>query len=94
MVDIEFLVQFLLLSNAHQNEELTTWTDNVRILKTVSDVGVIDDNTAHLLRDAYLIFRSALHRLSLKEQPALVPDTQFGSLRDKIIDIWNHYMAD
>ena len=94
MVDIEFLVQFLLLSNAHQNEELTTWTDNVRILKTLSDAGVIDDNTAHLLRDAYLIFRSALHRLSLKEQPALVPDTQFGSLRDKIIDIWDQYMAE
>lgn len=94
MVDIEFLVQFLLLSNAHQYDELTTWTDNVRILKTLSDVGVIDDNTAHLLRDAYLIFRSALHRLSLKEQPALVPDTQFGSLRDKIIDIWHHYMAE
>jgi glutamate-ammonia-ligase adenylyltransferase len=94
MVDIEFLVQFLLLSNAHRKEELTTWTDNVRILKTLSDAGVIDDNTAHLLRDAYLIFRSALHRLSLKEQPALVPDTQFGNLRDKIIDIWNHYMAD
>jgi len=94
MVDIEFLVQYLLLSNAHEFEELTTWTDNVRILRTLSVAGVIDDNTAHLLRDAYLIFRSALHRLSLKEQPALVPDAQFESLREKVMKIYDQYMGE
>jgi len=93
MVDIEFLVQYLLLLHAHRFPELTTWTDNVRILGALAKAGIIDGETAHMLRDAYLIFRSALHRLSLEEKPAEVSEDQFKMFRKMVIHLWNEHLG-
>jgi glutamate-ammonia-ligase adenylyltransferase len=93
MVDIEFLVQYLLLLHAHRHTELTRWTDNVRILGTLATTGVITDKTAHLLRNAYLIFRSALHKLSLQEKPAVVPEGKFREFRRLVSEVWDQYLG-
>jgi glutamate-ammonia-ligase adenylyltransferase len=81
IVDIEFLVQYLVLLNSHEHNELLKWTDNVRLLQTLAKTGVIDKHTAHLLKDAYLSYRKAVHSLSLQEKPAIVPENQFHDLR-------------
>jgi glutamate-ammonia-ligase adenylyltransferase len=93
MVDIEFLVQYLLLLHAHRYPELRTWTDNVRILGTLANTGIIDGETAHLLRDAYLIFRSVLHKLSLQEKPAYVSEEKFEDYRKIVSDAWNQHLG-
>jgi len=92
MVDIEFLVQYLVLLNAHRFVELTEWTDNVRQIHTLALTGVISDETAHLLKEAYLTYRFALHRLSLQEQPARVPDSKFRDLRKFVVDAWERFL--
>ena len=66
MVDIEFLVQYLVLLKSHEYPELLKWTDNVRLLQTLIETGVMDEYTAHLLKHAYLIYRAAAHQLSLQ----------------------------
>jgi glutamate-ammonia-ligase adenylyltransferase len=93
MVDIEFLVQYLVLLNAHRHPALTEWSDNVRQIQTLEKTGVIDDETAHLLKEAYLTYRSALHRLSLQEKSARVPDTQFKDMQDTVKRIWKRYLG-
>jgi len=93
MVDIEFLVQYLLLLHAHRYAELTTWTDNVRILGTLAKNDILDAETAYLLREAYLVFRSALHKLSLQEKSAVVSDDRFKTLRDIVCDTWNCHLG-
>ena len=92
MVDIEFLVQYLVLLNAHRFVELTEWTDNVRQIHTLALAGVITDETAHLLKKAYLTYRFALHRLSLQQKPARVPDSQFKDMRGFVIKIWEAFL--
>ena len=57
ILDIEFLVQYLALQYAHQHPEIIQWTDNVRQLQTLNEVGVLDHATAFGLRKAYLIYR-------------------------------------
>ena len=43
MVDIEFLVQFLVLQNSHKHPGLLQWTDNVRLLQTLIETGTMDE---------------------------------------------------
>ncbi|QTA77897.1 Bifunctional glutamine synthetase adenylyltransferase/adenylyl-removing enzyme [Desulfonema limicola] len=92
IVDIEFLVQYLVLLHAHNYPELLEWTDNVRLIKTLADTGIIDDITAYLLRKAYLIYRAAGHKQSLKEKHGKVKKEQFSELRKKVIDIWEQFI--
>jgi glutamate-ammonia-ligase adenylyltransferase len=91
MVDIEFLVQYLVLLKSHEYPELLQWTDNVRLIQTLIDTGAIDEYTAHILKHAYLIYRAAAHQASLQEKPAKVPQEKFNHLRNRIEKIWQTF---
>jgi [glutamine synthetase] adenylyltransferase / [glutamine synthetase]-adenylyl-L-tyrosine phosphorylase len=88
-VDIEFLVQYLVLLNAYRNGELVQWTDNVRLIQSLMETGVISDYTAHVLKHAYLVYRAAAHRLNLQERPAKVALERFAHLQRRIQQIWS-----
>lgn len=88
MVDIEFLVQYLVLLNSHKHPGLLQWTDNVRLLQTLIETGMMDEYTAHLLKHAYLIYRAAAHQLSLQEKPAKVPREKFDLMQKSVAEIY------
>jgi len=88
MVDIEFLVQYLVLLKSHDYPELLNWTDNVRLLQSLIETRVMDEYTAHVLKHAYLIYRAAAHQLSLQVKPAIVPGEKFNRLRKRVERIW------
>jgi len=92
MVDIEFLAQYLVLLKSHEHPELTRWSDNVRILQSLTDAGVLDNDTAYVLKHAYLTYRSAAHRLSLQEKPPKVSDERFGEFRAPVNQIWDAFI--
>jgi len=92
MVDIEFLVQYLVLLHSHKYSGLLKWTDNVRLIQALIETGAMDENTAHVLKHAYLIYRAAAHQLSLQEKPANVPRTDFIHLQKRVHEIWQAYI--
>ncbi len=65
IVDIEFMVQYLALAWAAEYPMLADWTDNVRILETAAKVGLLTDEAARGLKDAYLALRAERHRTAL-----------------------------
>ncbi len=91
MVDIEFLVQYLVLLNSHKYGGLLKWTDNVRLIQSLIETGTMDEITAHVLKHAYLIYRAAAHQLSLQEKPAKVPRKKFFRLQKRVVEIWQSY---
>jgi len=91
IIDIEFLVQYLILAHAHAHPELIRWTDVVRQLNALALSGIIDDLTAHTLKQAYLIYRYFVHRVNLQEKPAILPERRFRELRRRVREIWNRY---
>jgi [glutamine synthetase] adenylyltransferase / [glutamine synthetase]-adenylyl-L-tyrosine phosphorylase len=93
IVDIEFLVQYLVLLKSSEYNELTRWTDTVRLLETLNQAGIIEANIAHFLKVAYLTYRSTVHQLSLQEKPAKVPENKFRDLRENVKKIWNDFMG-
>jgi glutamate-ammonia-ligase adenylyltransferase len=93
MVDIEFLVQYLVLLKSHEHPQIETWTDNVRLIQALITTGAIDEYTAHILKHAYLIYRAAAHQASLQEKPAKVPQEKFSHLRSRVEKIWNRFLG-
>ena len=91
MVDIEFLVQYLVLLNSHKYAGLLKWTDNVRLIQSLIETGTMDDITAHVLKHAYLIYRAAAHQLSLQERPAKVPLEKFNRMKRRVEEIWQSF---
>jgi glutamate-ammonia-ligase adenylyltransferase len=93
IVDIEFLVQFLVLKNGHDFPSMLRWPDNVRLLESLVEAELIDHGTAIFLKDAYLTYRSAAHRLSLMEKPAFIEDDQFTDIRHRVAEIYTRFMS-
>lgn len=91
IVDIEFMVQYGVLRWASSHGELTRFTDNVRLLETLAALDIMSAQDAGLLREAYLAYRSAAHRASLRKEKSIVDDTQFRDLREGVRTIWKHW---
>ena len=94
MVDIEFLVQYLVLAWSHDHPELTTWSDNVRILETLQQIGLFSESESAALTGAYLAIRSAAHEQSLQQLSGMVDDSQFQAEREAVTACWNRLLGE
>ena len=70
IIDIEFIVQYLVLANAHTWRELIKWPDVVRILEVLQQTDVFPVSQANALKAAYLTYRSAVHVAALRGEKA------------------------
>ena len=92
IVDIEFMVQYLVLLHAHRHPELARWSDNVRQLETLTLCGVITPDTELLLKSAYLEYRASVHRMNLRGESAHAPEERFRDLNGQISLLWKQVM--
>lgn len=76
IVDIEFMVQYLVLRFAEEYPSLTQWSDNVRILESLANSGLLSNTDIDGLTRAYLLLRSALHELALQDIDGVVDSEQ------------------
>lgn len=67
IVDLEFLVQYLVLANAHDKPELADWSDNVRCIQTMANVGLIEPAEQEAWMAAYLALRREVHHAILSD---------------------------
>ncbi|HMW16907.1 MAG TPA: bifunctional [glutamate--ammonia ligase]-adenylyl-L-tyrosine phosphorylase/[glutamate--ammonia-ligase] adenylyltransferase [Accumulibacter sp.] len=65
LIDVEFIVQYLVLGHAHQHAELCGNLGNIALLAIAADLGLIDGALAIPVRDAYRHFRHQQHVLRL-----------------------------
>ena len=66
MIDIEFMVQYLVLRHAHQHAELTGNIGNIALLKRCGQIGLIDQELAALTADSYRLLRKYQHNIRLQ----------------------------
>ncbi len=88
IVDIEFMVQYLVLANAHKAPEVARFSDNVRILESVGDAGVLDQDDADRLTWAYLALRAQQHRRMMDLGDHHVDEHVMASYRDTVSRVW------
>jgi len=68
MIDIEFIVQYLVLRHSAQYRELTGNIGNIALLKLCGSLGLIDAALANGTADAYRAMRKLQHQLRLQGQ--------------------------
>lgn len=94
IADIEFMVQYQVLRWAHEHPELVRYSDNIRLLGTLAEAGLLTPERAALLADAYRSYRERGHRLALQEEKAVVDASEFAELRRQVAEIWDEMMGE
>jgi glutamine synthetase adenylyltransferase len=65
IIDVEFIVQYLVLGYAYRHSELTNNIGNIGLLKLSGELGLISKSDAEAVLEAYREFRRIQHRLRL-----------------------------
>jgi glutamate-ammonia-ligase adenylyltransferase len=94
ITDIEFIAQYLVLRYAHQQPELTRWSDNVRIFEIMTRFGIMAASEAQALTDAYVTMRDEMHRLALQQRDGKVSVEKFIVERAQVKQSWRRWLVE
>ncbi len=87
LLDIEFLVQYLVLRYGAHYPDVTVWTDNIRLLESLITEGILLPETGEMLQSAYLEMRREIHRLNLMDRPVMAPEEMFEKTARQVIEV-------
>ena len=76
MVDIEFMVQYLILAHAHTHPEFTANSGTLALLMLAGKLGLIEEKLACKVCDIYRILRALQHKIRLNNQSPSRVDLQ------------------
>ena len=94
MIDIEFMVQFLVLRHAATHPELTGDIGNIALLKLCGRLGLIDAGLAEQVAHAYRLFRRLQHQLRLRgEERARVAMDRIADERASVETLYAQVFA-
>ena len=89
MVDIEFIVQFLVLAHAHSHKALTRNAGNIGLLQIAATFGLIVGESAREAGDVYREYRRLQHEIRLTGAPhARVDADAQRARRDAVAALW------
>jgi glutamate-ammonia-ligase adenylyltransferase len=89
IVDIEFIVQFGVLAKACRYEALLTYTDNIRLLLELNNIGFLSDSQQQQLSEAYKTYREASHHAALAEKPTMIDASLLDLHVKRVSSIWS-----
>ncbi len=86
IIDVEFIVQYLVLGYANKHVELTGNIGNIALLKLAGELGLISSHNAEKVRTAYREFRHIQHleRLNSDSDLAGIVPTE-GQTQEQIL---------
>ena len=89
MVDVEFIVQYLVLAHAHGQPRLLGNLGNIALLRIAGELGLIDAGLAGEVGDAYRRFRKLQHELRLNNAEfARVPAENVAAETAAVKTLW------
>ena len=90
MVDAEFAVQFLVLSQSCSHPELIPNVGNIALLQRAEAAGLLPAGVGQAAASAYRELRRHQHHARLNEEATQVPADQLITERDAILALWRH----
>ncbi|MDH3712343.1 MAG: bifunctional [glutamate--ammonia ligase]-adenylyl-L-tyrosine phosphorylase/[glutamate--ammonia-ligase] adenylyltransferase [Gammaproteobacteria bacterium] len=88
ITDIEFMVQYKVLAAASDYPRLLAYTDNQRLLEELRVLGLLAEEDARVLAEAYPQLRAQAHRAALGEQPDAQTMQRISRMQDSVMDVW------
>jgi [glutamine synthetase] adenylyltransferase / [glutamine synthetase]-adenylyl-L-tyrosine phosphorylase len=89
IIDVEFMVQYLVLGHAHAHPELAANAGNLALLKVAAGLGLIKSEHAEAVHAAYRQFRALQHQLRLAgEKYARVESASVATSTAAVLTLW------
>ena len=88
MMDAEFAVQYLVLSQGSVHAGLLDDVGNIALLQRAQRCGLLPEPIGDAAADAYRELRRAQHRARLDEQPTQVEPEAMAAQRDAVLALW------
>jgi glutamate-ammonia-ligase adenylyltransferase len=89
MVDVEFAMQFLVLSQSRTHPVLIENKGNIGLLQRAEDAGLLPPGVGAAAGMAYRRLRQIQHRARLNEEPTRVPPGTVQAEREAVLALWN-----
>jgi [glutamine synthetase] adenylyltransferase / [glutamine synthetase]-adenylyl-L-tyrosine phosphorylase len=88
MVDVEFAVQFLVLSQAAWHPELIPNVGNIALLQRAEACGLLPPGVGQAAAGAYRELRRIQHKARLDEEPTQVAPEAVAAEREAVLALW------
>ncbi|HET9646445.1 MAG TPA: bifunctional [glutamate--ammonia ligase]-adenylyl-L-tyrosine phosphorylase/[glutamate--ammonia-ligase] adenylyltransferase [Burkholderiaceae bacterium] len=89
MMDVEFVVQYLVLARAAAHPELLDNAGNIALLQRAESANLLPLGVGIAAADAYRELRRAQHRARLDEQPTQFPPEVLATPREAVLALWH-----
>jgi glutamate-ammonia-ligase adenylyltransferase len=89
MIDAEFVMQYLVLSQAAMHQELLENAGNIALLERAEVLGLLPSGIGHAAAGAYRELRRVQHRARLNEEPTQVTPSELQPQRDAVLALWH-----
>jgi glutamate-ammonia-ligase adenylyltransferase len=90
MVDAEFAVQYLVLSESAAHPELRPNLGNIALLQRAEAVGLLPPGVGQAAAAAYREMRRHQHRARLNEQSTQLEPSELAAEREAVLALWRH----
>ncbi len=89
MMDVEFVMQYLVLAKAAQYPELIDNAGNTALLERAETLGLLPAGIGHAASLAYRALRRVQHQARLNEEPTHVLMPELQAERDAVLKLWH-----
>ncbi|HEY0906551.1 MAG TPA: bifunctional [glutamate--ammonia ligase]-adenylyl-L-tyrosine phosphorylase/[glutamate--ammonia-ligase] adenylyltransferase [Methylophilus sp.] len=93
IIDVEFIVQYLVLRDAGQYPQLTENIGNLALLGEMAALGLVDATLAAQVQQAYRQYRVWIHATKLQGEPAKVARAEAAVMSAAVIRLWQQVFA-
>ncbi len=88
LIDVEFIVQYLVLGHSHEHPRLTGNLGNIALLKIAGELGLIPADLAETVRNAYRDYRRMQHGARLNNAKARVAPADVAERVAAVRELW------
>jgi glutamate-ammonia-ligase adenylyltransferase len=89
MIDAEFVMQFLVLSQSGAHPELMANAGNIALLERAEALGLLPAGLGHNAASAYRAMRQVQHKARLDETSTQLPAHTMQTEQDAILALWH-----
>ena len=93
MVDVEFVVQYLVLAHAARHHGLRENAGNIALLERAEQAGLLPAGLGHGAADAYRELRRTQHRARLNEEPTELALSELSQARQTVLQLWQQVLG-
>ncbi len=93
LVDIEFIVQFLVLRYAHSEPDLVKYRRTKKLIQVLASYGLLSRPDAYRLALAFERYQERLSLKALDLEEPVVPLEELDEIREGVLETWNRIFS-